>query len=90
MKSSKISLHSLMILGSKERKSLSGAIKCSKATSAKFWSAVSNKVKKDAIDPAWIVSQATDNQLNRKNGDKREIWSAWLVETIISKYYNSL
>ena len=90
MKTKKVTLHSLMILGSKERKSLSGAIKCSKATSLKFWSAISDKIKKDSIDPAFIVSHATPAQLHKKGGEDRAVWSAWLVESIICKYYKSL
>ena len=85
-----VSLHSLMIQGSKERKSLSGAIKTSKATSTAFWNRINDKIKRDQVDPAWVVEHATDKQLHKKSGDKREIWSAWLVETIVSNHYLSL
>lgn len=87
-------LFKLQITGSKERKSLSGALKCSQVTSIDFWKEV-KKIIKDKIDPAWIVSKADEKQLNRfsrkgENLGKREIWSAWLVETIIRKYAQTL
>jgi hypothetical protein len=85
-----VSLHSLMILGSKERKSLSGAIKTSKATSTAFWNRINDKIKRDQVDPAWIVEHATDKQRNDKQGNKREHWSAWLVEQIVANHYKSL
>ena len=85
-----VSLHSLMIQGSKERKSLSGAIKTSKATSTAFWNRINDKIKRDQVTPAWIVEHATDKQLHRKNGDDRLIWSAWHVELVVCNYYNKL
>lgn len=84
------SLHNLMIQGSRERKSLSGAIKTSKATSTAFWNAINSKIKRDQVDPAWIVEHATDKQRNDKQGNKRGHWSAWLVEQIIANHYKSL
>ena len=84
-----------MIEGSRERKSLSGAIKCSKTTSTKFWNAISDKIKKNDVDPAWVIAHANEKQLSTFNraGEttgKRENWSAWLVERVIVGYYNSL
>ena len=92
---SAISIHKLMIEGSKERKSLSGAIKCSKSTSTRFWNAINDKIKRDQVTPAWVIEHATDKQLSTFNraGEltgKREIWSAWLVERIVATYYQSL
>lgn len=93
-KSNSVSLYKLQVTGSKDRKSLSGALKCSKATSVEFWKEVGKKIKVAEITPAWITGKATDKQLNRlkKDGttEKREVWSAWMVETIIRQYVQTL
>jgi len=88
-----------MIEGSKERKSLSGAIKTSKANSTKFWNAVNDKIKKNDVTPAWIVKRATDNEKYLLNKDRefklneakekidRVNWSAWGIEKIVRRTY---
>jgi hypothetical protein len=91
-KNEKMSLYKLQIQGSKERKSLSGAIKCSLATSNEFWNAVFKikKMKKTDITPKFIIDNATEKQLNpmKKSGEtyKREVWSAWMIEMIVRKF----
>lgn len=89
-----VSLYKLQIEGSKERKSLSGALKCSKATSVNFWKAIAKKIKSSEVDPAWIVKNASEKQLHRtkKTGEveKRENWSAFLVETIVRKKFEQM
>jgi hypothetical protein len=93
-KNNSVNLYKLQVTGSKERKSLSGALKCSKVTSVEFWKEVGKKVKIAEITPAWITGKATEKQLNKvkKDGtvEKRAIWSAWMVETIIRQYVQTL
>lgn len=94
MKTNEISLYKLQVTGSRERKTLSGALKCSKATSIEFWKKVSKKIKPAEVDPAWIIKNATEKQLNRtkKTGEvvKVEKWSAFAVETIIRKKFEAM
>lgn len=90
-----------MIEGSRERKSLSGAIKVAKLNTPgnnKFWNAIADHVKKNDVDPKFVINHATEKEkflLNKdrefKKNDKnerieREKWSAWMIQKIIRRY----
>jgi hypothetical protein len=84
-------LFGLQLKGSKERKSLSGAIKSSFATSNEFWAEVLkvSKMKKADFDPKFIVSIAAAKDLKAvKKGVliEKTVWSAWSVENIVRRY----
>ena len=88
-----VSLHKLMIEGSKERKSLSGAIKTSQSTSINFWKQVSDKIKNTEVTPKWIAETGSPilKRTDKKTAEisDRSVWSAWLVEKIVVAWYNS-
>lgn len=81
-------LHAAMIAGSRDRKTLSGAIKGSKMNSM-FWKLIDPVLKKSEVDPDWIVKNGGE-LLKRKNGDPKTAWSVWAVEKVIVKWINNL
>lgn len=96
MKTSKNFLHAHMVQASRERKSLSGAIKVSKIDTSgnrAFWKDVHIMcgLTKSDVDPKFITEHADEKQLGKYNragertGD-RLIWSEWTVKQIVRKY----
>lgn len=96
MKTSKNSLHSHMVGASRERKSLSGAIKVSKIdnpANRAFWREVADMctLTKADVDPKFIIDNASEKELGKfdkaglRTGD-RAIWSAWTVMAIVRRY----
>lgn len=91
-------LHNSRIKASKERKSLSGAIKTAKMNmpgNNEFWKLVAPHVKKQDVDPKWITDHATkEKHLNsiKKTGDvvKREKFTAWGIQEVIKDYIKTL
>lgn len=98
-------LHNSRIKASKERKSLSGAIKTAKMNmpgNNEFWKLVAPYVKKNDVDPKWITEHATEKQLNVTNKDRnlkkdengklipREKFTAWGIQEIIKNHIKTL
>jgi len=87
----KNSLHKSMVGASRQKKSLSGAIKVAMITNSDntdFWREVNQLcgLKKTDVTPAFIVSHANEKQLNTRKGTAREIWSDWMVKQIVRAY----
>jgi len=90
-----------MIEGSRERKSLSGAIKVAKLNTPgnnKFWNEISEYLKKNDVDPKFVIEHASDKEKysltkarefklsDKKEKIAREKWSAWQVQQIVRRY----